>query len=170
MRPRTVPNASAVVFRKNVYDYVGGADESLRLCGDWKLWAAMALQGNVAYHCEPLNYFRFHDASVRNQTELSATHVVEYLHVCRWVFDRALVPSAVIEGICEEKVGLWVPLLMSFRTPLALKRRIARSAWAFDPHPIRRGMRPALATVQLKFLRHWRDVRSIITSEKYANR
>lgn len=165
-----VPNISAVVFRKNVYDSVGGADESLYLCGDWKLWAGMALQGSVAYLCEPLNYFRFHDGSVRSQTELAKANVAEYLQVCRWVFDWASVPKAVIEGICEEKVGLWVPLLMSFRTPLALKRKVARSAWAFDPHPIRRAMRPALAIARLKFWRHWREVRSLITAEKYADR
>jgi glycosyltransferase involved in cell wall biosynthesis len=169
-RINAVPNTNAVVFRKNVYDSVGGADESLHLCGDWKLWADMALQGSVAYLCEPLNYFRFHDASVRNRTELAKADVAEYLQVCRWVFDRAPVPRAVIEGICEEKVGLWVPLLMSFRTSLALKRKIARSAWAFDPHPMRRALRPALAIVRLKFLRHWREVRSMITAEKYANR
>ena len=139
-----IPNTSSVVFRKNVYDAVGGADGSLRLCGDWKLWAAMALQGSVAYLCEPLNYFRFHDSSVRKQTELAKGHVPEYLQVCRWVFDRAAVPKSDIESICQEKVGLWVPPVMSFRTPLALRWKIARSAWAFDPHPIRRAIRPAL--------------------------
>ena len=42
-------------------DYAdGGADESLRLCGDWKLWAAMALTGKVVYLAEPLNHYRFH--------------------------------------------------------------------------------------------------------------
>jgi len=40
-----IPNASAVVFRKVIYECIGGADESLCLCGDWKLWAAMALAG-----------------------------------------------------------------------------------------------------------------------------
>ena len=68
VRWNTVPNASAVVFRKAVLHRVGGADESLRLCGDWKLWAAMALTGKVLYLAEPLNYFRFHDASVRSMT------------------------------------------------------------------------------------------------------
>jgi glycosyltransferase involved in cell wall biosynthesis len=168
-RVNAVPNSSAVVFRRSVYDSIGGADESLHLCGDWKLWANMALQGRVAYLCEPLNYFRFHGASVRNRTELAKADVAEYLEVYRWVFDRARVSNADIEEICEDKVGLWVPLLMSFRTPLALKRKIARSAWAFDPHPIRRAMRPALAIVRRKFLRHWRDIRSMITAEKYAN-
>jgi glycosyltransferase involved in cell wall biosynthesis len=44
----TVPNASAVVFRKAVYEHVGGADERFRQCGDWKLWASMAFEGRVA--------------------------------------------------------------------------------------------------------------------------
>jgi hypothetical protein len=36
----TISNASVVVFRRDSYDEVGGADETLRACGDWKLWAA----------------------------------------------------------------------------------------------------------------------------------
>jgi len=45
----TVANASAVLFRREVYERVGGADESLVLSGDWKLWVAMALTGRIAY-------------------------------------------------------------------------------------------------------------------------
>src|SRR6185437_10099936 len=67
VRVNPVPNASAVVFRRALYEQVGGPDESLRLCADWKLWAAMALRGRIAYLGEPLNYFRFHDASVRKK-------------------------------------------------------------------------------------------------------
>ena len=62
-RGTPVPNTSAVVFRRAAYDRVGGADESLRICGDWKLWAAMALTGKVAYVSEPLNYYRTHDCN-----------------------------------------------------------------------------------------------------------
>src|SRR5690348_715522 len=69
-RANLVPNASAVLFRRAVFEQVGGADESLSLCGDWKLWAALALTGEVAYLAEPLNYFRFHDATMRSKTQL----------------------------------------------------------------------------------------------------
>ncbi len=57
----SVPNASSVVFRKTIYDRVGGADEHLRACGDWKLWVLMAFEGRVAYLSEPLNYYREHE-------------------------------------------------------------------------------------------------------------
>src|SRR6266853_495182 len=34
-----VPNASAVVFRRSTFEGVGGADERMRVAGDYKLWA-----------------------------------------------------------------------------------------------------------------------------------
>src|SRR3984893_13145 len=58
VRRNTIPNASCVVFRKAVYEQVGGADESLILCGDWKLWASMALTGKIAYAGQALSYYR----------------------------------------------------------------------------------------------------------------
>ena len=83
-----VPNASAVVFRKAVYERVGGADESLRLCGDWKVWAAMALTGKVVYVADTLNYFRFHGASVRSSTDGSGRDVAESIWVRWWILDQ----------------------------------------------------------------------------------
>ena len=90
VRCNTVPNASAVVFRKAVYQRVGGADESLFLCGDWKLWAAMALTGRVVYLAEPLNYYRFHDASVRSVSKQSGA---ESLRVQWWILEEATRPE-----------------------------------------------------------------------------
>jgi glycosyltransferase involved in cell wall biosynthesis len=88
MHTNTVPNASAVVFRKDVYWRVGGADESLSLCGDWKLWAAMALSGKVVYLAEPLNYYRFHDASLRSASSRSGIDFAEGSKVRWWILDQ----------------------------------------------------------------------------------
>lgn len=90
VRCNTVPNASAVVFRKAAYHNVGGADESLNLCGDWKLWVAMALTGKVVYVAEPLNYFRFHDESLRNLTQ---NRDAEASRVHRWIVENATRPE-----------------------------------------------------------------------------
>jgi len=160
VRVNPVPNASAVAFRKAVYERVGGADESLRLCGDWKLWAAMALTGNVAYIGDPLNYFRFHDASVRNKSALIKMDLVEHLRVIRWVLGQVTPAETVLEKLCEEQSNGWVPVVMSSHVPLGLKRAILRSVREIDPHPIRSAIRPALATVRRKFLRHWNSSRS----------
>ena len=156
-RVNCVPNASAVLFRKAVFDQVGGADETLRLCGDWKLWAAMALTGEVAYIGEPLNYFRFHDESVRSKTQASRANLAESFEVMSWVFRHVTPPEHILEKMYKWQPRAWVPVLMSSHVSLDIKRRILRSVRQIDPHPIRHGIPPALNTMRLKLLRHWRD-------------
>lgn len=60
----TIPNASAVMFRKSEFQRLGGAPEHLRTNGDWLMWLKMLCYGKLAYVAEPLNYFRYHDQSV----------------------------------------------------------------------------------------------------------
>ncbi|SDB94070.1 glycosyltransferase [Acinetobacter boissieri] len=60
----TIPNASATVFRSDVYKQVGGADAKLKTNGDWDLWFKMLLVGDVFYTSQTLNNFRYHDSSV----------------------------------------------------------------------------------------------------------
>ncbi len=143
----TVPNASAVLFRKAVYERVGGADESLRLCGDWKLWASMTMGERISYVADPLNYYRFHDTSVRNWSKGVGVWTVEGSQVGQWIRYQTVFPA-----------DFWVPSLMSAHVPLHVKREILQRAWAVDPHPIRNAFRPALRTLRLKFLRHWREL------------
>ena len=154
IRTNTVPNASAVVFRKATYEQVGGADENYRICGDWKLWAAMALTGKVAYFGEPLNYFRFHDASVRYRGAHEGRDVMEYLSVIRWLLSQVTPSKEVLEAMCTSEARRWVPAIMSMHVPLRLKLTILQNAYAIDPHPLRRIIRPALKTVGLKLSRH----------------
>ncbi len=60
----TIPNASAVLFRKSIFEQAGEALAHLRTNGDWLMWLKMLCFGRVAYVAEPLNYFRYHDRSV----------------------------------------------------------------------------------------------------------
>jgi glycosyltransferase involved in cell wall biosynthesis len=105
----TISNASAVLFRREVYVRVGGADESLVLCGDWKLWAAMALTGKIAYLGEPLNYYRFHDTSVRAKSQRLGVEPVEYLEVIDWILQRVTPSYTVRRKLCEEVFSFCIP-------------------------------------------------------------
>jgi glycosyltransferase involved in cell wall biosynthesis len=154
VRANVVPNASAVVFRRAVYEEVGGADESLRVCGDWKLWAAMALTGRIAYLGDPLNYFRFHDASVRITSKYLGIDVAEHVRVIRWLLGHVTPTQEIQEKLWEMTSAKWVPVVMSAHVPRSVKWSILRDVLAIDPHPLRRAIRPALETVRLKFLRH----------------
>lgn len=158
LRSPVVANSSAAVFRKSAYEAVGGADESLRLCGDWKVWAAMSLIGKVAYVNEPLNYFRYHSTTVRNSTARDAVDVMEILQVLRWILDQVEPTELDLRHACDEAANHWVPAVMSFHFPVGLKRSILRRVRELDPHPLRSFPRPALLTVQRKFARHWRSL------------
>ncbi|MBJ8553722.1 glycosyltransferase [Acinetobacter bereziniae] len=59
-----IPNASAVLFRKDTYLKVGGPAVDLRTNGDWELWLKMLMIGNVYYCNRIMNNFRYHNGSV----------------------------------------------------------------------------------------------------------
>lgn len=65
MVKNTIPNASAVLFRRAAYNKAGGASEDMRLCGDWLLWAKLLQHGGFVWLAEPLNRFRKHGGTVR---------------------------------------------------------------------------------------------------------
>jgi glycosyltransferase involved in cell wall biosynthesis len=150
----TVPNSSAVLFRRAAYERAGGADERFRMCGDWKLWAAMALAGKMAYLSEPLNYYRSHDASVRSRSRKEELDVAESLQVIRWILDQVTPTDAVLQRLCERQVGFWIPAVMNGHVSFSLKLRILKNVRAIDPHPIRRAVRPALRTIRGKIWQH----------------
>jgi len=59
-----IPNASAVVFRRHLFEEVGRALPALKSNGDWNLWIKILLKGDVYFESTPLNYYRKHDLSV----------------------------------------------------------------------------------------------------------
>jgi hypothetical protein len=158
-----VQNASAVVFRKEVYERIGGADESLVICGDWKCWATMALEGGIAYLSEPLNYYRFHAASVRAKTAHGARDLCESYRVQRWMLERAPLDAAAREDMYRKLAGDWVPIIMSTRFSLDAKRAILRGIRSIDPHPFRRIAGPALWTIRRTLTRRWRSMCAVLS-------
>jgi hypothetical protein len=154
-RMAVVCNAGAAVFRRSLYDAVGGADEALRLCGDWKFWAAMALRGKVAFSGRRLNYFRYHPSNVRTMSARDAVDVIEKLRVMRWILDRTDPDESDLRSARREASNLWVPAVLSFRIPTRVKMQILALARQIDSHPMRRFARPAFQAIQRKFSRHW---------------
>ena len=161
VRANPVTNASSVVFRKSVYDKVDGAPETFRLCGDWKLWAAMALNGKIAYSSEPLNYFRSHPESVRSKICQEHGDIAERIRVIQWISEQEKPPASILRNIYKQEAEKWVPVVMSMHVPLDLRRTILRHARQLDPHPFWRAIRPATGVLQRKFLRQFRATKGI---------
>ncbi len=60
----TIPNASAVIFKKKIINKVL-IPVHMNYCGDWYIWIELLKQGDISYVCTPLNYFRKHQNTSR---------------------------------------------------------------------------------------------------------
>jgi glycosyltransferase involved in cell wall biosynthesis len=111
----SIANASAVLFRRQLYLDAGWADPSYRMCADWLQWAKMMLQADFAYVAEPLNYYRWHNDTVRKKCLGNVIQDLEELRVCAYLLSRMPVSRAVMRQIYERTVQRWVFHSLSFR-------------------------------------------------------
>lgn len=65
-----IPNASAVVFRRDLVDTSFFSEEllNMRMCGDWLFWMHLCSKTDIAFIATPLNYFRNHQDVSRMHT------------------------------------------------------------------------------------------------------
>lgn len=98
----TIPNASAVVFRRDIYLRAGGAPETMRLAGDWLTWVRMLAISDVAFAPERLNYFRRHEATARAAASWR-TFFDE-----RWVVQRFIVEAGLTSADDRRKLAALV--------------------------------------------------------------
>lgn len=91
----TIPNASAVLFRKKFYEVVGGADENVLESGDWLTWIKILSVSDIVYLPWHLNNFRYHDKSViararKNSGEqyIGADAIIMRINVHKFLKDR----------------------------------------------------------------------------------
>ena len=109
----SIPNASAVLIRRSVYEEAGYVDETMKLCGDWMLWVKMLLISDIAFVAEPLNYFRTHSATVRNKTYINGIYAEESYQVVRHIMSNLSLKREVVEQACEVMIDRWLDVLFS---------------------------------------------------------
>jgi glycosyltransferase involved in cell wall biosynthesis len=80
----TIPNASAVLFRRSALESIGGPVTELRLCGDWLTYCKLLARHRIARVPHHLNFFRQHTHAVRSSIK-GRQFVQEALQVLRWV-------------------------------------------------------------------------------------
>jgi hypothetical protein len=136
IRGNTVPNASAVLLRKSVIDWVGPAPENMKLCGDWMTWARMLLVSDVAFVARPLNYFRTHSTTVRSRTVQGGLCMEETFRVWNTIARKAGVSRADRAEIGRSLAWTWWAFLGKDRgVPATWGRhfQIFRQILAMDP-------------------------------------
>jgi glycosyltransferase involved in cell wall biosynthesis len=143
----TVQSASSVLFRRETYWRAGGADEDFVLGGDWKTWVSMALVGGRICHVgEPLNYCRFHDASVSENSLRSGVWAEETLRVVAWILER--IGPEDRARVCDGLAHLWISAVLDSRIPRKRRWRILRDAAAVDPRALRKMFHPVLVALR----------------------
>ena len=117
----TIPNASAVVFRRP--PSLDFADElaKFRFAGDWLFYAMQLRAGKIAYLPESLNLYRRHDKTVTRQSILGDTHAEETLQIKARIFEtfpisagaivRSLWQSVMEYNFLTDRLGLKRPAI-----------------------------------------------------------
>jgi hypothetical protein len=156
----SVQSASSVVFRREVYWQVGGADENLVFAGDWKTWSAMALTGGTIAHVgKPLNYYRLHDTTVTARAQQLGLGTAEWLRVTRWFLERVTPDAPVYKKLCRDLSHVWAPAILNRRIPASVRRAILKDAKIIDPHARRRLMRPVATALRMTTARCYHSLR-----------
>lgn len=116
----TIPNASAVIFRRAVYEKFGAADFGMKLAGDKMFWTHILLNGDIYYCAEPLNYYRTHSQCVRNNSNSFETlneniQWFKYLksHVKIKRNNRNIVINRLIQWLANEYNFSFIKVLLS---------------------------------------------------------
>lgn len=131
----TIPNASAVLIRRQNFFDCGKFDESLLILADWKLWFRILLNSDVVFIAEPLNYYRKHSVSVCNKSVRNGIFVEESYSLISYLLKHLKVPEEVAEQIFENQMNIWTRRIISKDMKIPMKRnlKIYKSSRDLDP-------------------------------------
>ena len=91
----TIPNASAVLFRKTALLNAGIADNTLVLSGDWLAYIRVLEKENsrIAYVNEKLNCNRIHRKRVTSRSNISSVYFGESRKVAEYLAEKYEIPE-----------------------------------------------------------------------------
>jgi glycosyltransferase involved in cell wall biosynthesis len=108
----TIPNASAVLFRRSTLILAGGVPDGMLLNGDWMTYVKVLLISDIAFVSSPLNFFRQHSGTVRSRLSNGNVPTLEMLMVQRHLLDRCGLP----DGLRDDRetltnyVNVWIEI------------------------------------------------------------
>ena len=142
----TIPNASAVVFRRSTLEKIGWAEEGLRYCGDWITWARLIGTGRLAFTSRVLSQFRIHSGSLGSRSSGRGIYHREAARVVAEILQRFPPPPHTRDAAVQGRVGEWISYCLNDpRRFLDADGREVRKALAqVDPNLTRRILRSIL--------------------------
>lgn len=128
----TMPNASAIVFRRALYEQVGGADETMRLCGDWMLWVKLLAISDLAHVGDALNYYRCNTAAVRKKNFASPATQAEVYQIIETIRDTVGVDAQKLEQVLAARADRFIQAAWEQRFSAADAWQVYRAAQRVD--------------------------------------
>jgi glycosyltransferase involved in cell wall biosynthesis len=132
----TIPNASAVVMRRENFERIGFAAEDFTLAGDWHTWIKMLQVSDIFYCAKPLNYFRCHDSSIRQRMSGKIGQMEESCRIFQYVVSTMDLNKQKIEEIQDFLVERWWDTLRNHPKEFFSLKNLSiyrLAAWQ-DPH------------------------------------
>lgn len=102
-----IPNASAVVFKKSVYERAGGLNTDFKINGDWFLYTRILAISGIGFISEPLSYFREHDNQGSSKNIREGNNVKEYYDLIRYWKKQFKLNKSEIDPMLESAFNIW---------------------------------------------------------------
>jgi glycosyltransferase involved in cell wall biosynthesis len=119
-----IPNASAVLIRRSVYEAIGGAEESMFFAGDWMTWMKILLKSDLAFSAQILNSFRTHNSSVSSRSFLSETGIYEHLLILHTIQANIEIPAPTLLKLKKKLICSWIDLAFSGEQTILLQHHV----------------------------------------------
>ncbi len=136
----TIPNASAVLMRRQVFIEAEKFNAKMRLAADWMLWLKMLMISDIAFIAEPLNYFRQHEDTVTSKAIKSGLIVEESYQVQKYILknENLNFSNETLNKALDRTAEYWVYTVVETvkkrgNINLYLQMRIYRIAHSIDP-------------------------------------
>jgi glycosyltransferase involved in cell wall biosynthesis len=131
----TIPNASAVVFRRFIAEQFGYANESYRLAGDWLFWLNLMARSDIAYSSSRMNYYRHHLQTARQKHSKDGVLLEESLKIVDFIFSNFPLDHAARKKIRTCWSEWFIEIMISRKSDLPTERLRALPALArrIDP-------------------------------------
>jgi glycosyltransferase involved in cell wall biosynthesis len=127
-----IPNASAVLLRRQTAQEVGMADENFKLNGDWIFWAKILATTKVAFVAEPLNYFRQHKNNVRSATVVNGQNLLELTSVIEIIKQYGQPDPYFFDKIIRYIIKMWFVAMIEYNVPLRKHYKIFKNLLRID--------------------------------------
>lgn len=114
-----IPNLSAALIRRDVYQKLEGLSEKYLVAADWEFWLKVSEISDFYYISESLNNFRQHDTTIRSKTKIDK-QLMEIFNVFADYSDRNRKKNDIESSLFIGFGNIWFTYFLDTPYPVGL--------------------------------------------------